>query len=1143
VSFLETVERARHFLERHRRVSLRALRREFGLDAETLAELSDELVQVQRVAVAEDEVLVWRGGESSASAASPPASPSAGRDPRVYTPKHLAEKILTSRSALEGERKQVTVLFADVRGSMDLAGLLDPEAWHGILDRFFTILNDGVHRFEGTVNQYTGDGIMALFGAPIAHEDHAQRACYAALHLQRELRRYADEMRLEHGLNFSVRMGLNSGEVVVGKIGDDLRMDYTAQGHTVGLAARMEQIAEAGKVLLTGHTANLVTGYFALRDLGETRIKGVSEPLHVFELEGVGRMRTRLEVSHARGFTKFVGRSNEMAALEAALERATSGNAQVVGVVAEAGTGKSRLCYEFAERCRGRGIPVYEAHGVAYGKTIPLLPVIEFFRGYFGITEQDTPRAARDKIAGRMVLLDEKLAEGLPVMFDLLGLTDPERPSSPLGPEELQRRFFDVTRRLGRARSDREPAVLLFEDLHWFDRASEKFVYHTVDVVAPGNRTLVLLNFRPEYHATWMQKSYYQQLALAPLSAGAIDALLHDLVGAGASVKALPRLIRERTGGNPFFIEEVVQALVEDGSLVGGRGAYRLVKPMEKVALPATVQALLGARIDRLESREKHLLQTAAVIGREFAEPVLKRVAELAEAELAESLGKLNAAEFIYEKALYPEPEYVFKHALTQEVAYHSVLGERRKVLHERVAQAIEVLFADSLEGHYGELAHHYALSDNRAKAVEYLHLAGEQAAERGANAEAVSNLTAALELLPTLPETAERDRKELGLQTMLAGVLVATKGWAALERERALERARDLGQRLGESLELGPVLTSLCQVYLQQGRLSAAGELAERTLRLAEDLEDPEFLAAAHYNVGEACLWTGELVRAHAHCERTIALCDPKEHRSVAWIGVDPWMLSTCALSLCEQFIGRPDQALRRILAAVGRLREDPSRLADLAVAQLIAALVHQLRREQHAARDLAEANLTLCSEQGFGEWLAWSRWIRGAALGELGQEEEGIREIVQGIEEYRSNGSTICLSWALGLLASVHGRIGQIDEAFGRLTEAFELVEQNGERFYEAELFRVKGELSLKSSAREEPPETCFRQAIAIARRQSTKFWELRATTSLARLLTEEGKREEARTLLAEIHGWFTEGLDTPDLKDAKALLEELS
>src|SRR5215831_800764 len=441
---------------------------------------------------------------------SPPRTP----DPRNYTPKHLAEKILTSRSALEGERKQVTVLFADVKGSMDLAEQVDPEEWHKVMDRFFAILSNGVHRFEGTINQFTGDGIMALFGAPIAHEDHAGRACFAALHLQHELRRYADEIRLKHGFGFSVRMGINSGEVVVGKIGDDLRMDYTAQGQTVGLAARMEQMADPGKALLTGRTAKLVSGYFQLRDLGETRVKGLNELLHVHELEGVGRVRTRFDVSRARGFTKFVGRQREMATLDAALEQAIAGNAQVVGVVAEPGTGKSRLCYEFAERCRARGIVVYEAHGLSHTKPVPFHPILELLRSVFRITEQDGNEATREKIAGRMLLLDETLADGLPLMFDFLGVPDPERPSPPLGPEARQRQLLDLIRRLSRARSAREPAVLLFEDLHWFDRASEEFIEKLAVEITPGNRTLMLLNFRPEYQAAWMRRSYYQQLPL-----------------------------------------------------------------------------------------------------------------------------------------------------------------------------------------------------------------------------------------------------------------------------------------------------------------------------------------------------------------------------------------------------------------------------------------------------------------------------------------------------------------------------------------------------------------------------------------------------------------------------------------------------
>src|SRR5881628_1232880 len=522
---------------------------------------------------------------SAAASAEPP------RAPRDYTPRHLAEKILGSRAALEGERKQVTVLFADVKGSMDLAEQLDPEEWHRIMDRFFHILAEGVHRFEGTVNQYTGDGIMALFGAPIAHEDHAQRACYAALHLSEALRRYAEELKRTKGLGFAVRMGINSGEVVVGTIGDDLRMDYTAQGHTVGLAARMEQLAGADRVYLTEHTAALVSGYLRLRDLGPFTVKGVRDPLRVYELEGTGSVRTKLDVSRARGFSRFVGRDAEIATLEAALTRAAAGDAQVVGVVAEAGLGKSRLCYEFVQRCRARRIPVDEAHGVAHGKMVPYLLVLEFLRGYFGIGEQDTAQVMREKIAGRLLLLDPALADALPLLLDFLGVPDPERPLPRLDPEVRQHRLFEAMKGLTHARSRREPGVNLFEDLHWIDGASEAFLANLVEAVA-GTRTLLVVSFRPEYDAAWMRRSYYQRLALPPLGPEAIAELLADRLGTDPSLEGLGDRIRTHTGGNPFFIEEIVQALAEAGSLAGTKGAYRLVRPVAKLTLPPTVQAV-----------------------------------------------------------------------------------------------------------------------------------------------------------------------------------------------------------------------------------------------------------------------------------------------------------------------------------------------------------------------------------------------------------------------------------------------------------------------------------------------------------------------------------------------------------------------
>ena len=440
-------------------------------------------------------------------------------DPRAHTPDYLAEKVRGSRSALQGERKQVTVLFADVTGSMDLAERIDPEEWRRIMEGFFAILCDGVHRFEGTVDKFTGDGIMAIFGAPIAHEDHAQRACYAALHLRDELTSYAAELRRNQGLNFSVRMGINSGEVVVGAIGDDLAMEYTAIGHTVGLAQRMESLAEPGKIYLTENTASLVGGYLALSDLGEFRVRGASAALGVQELTGMGGARGRLDVSRARGFSRFVGRADEMRTLESALERAIAGEPQVIGVVGEAGVGKSRLCHEFAQRVRARGTSVYQTGGQAHTKSVPLMPVLHYLRAYFDIIERDSDQTVRERIAGKLLLLDESFADDLPLIFDFLAVPDPERPAPRMDPEARQRQLMGVTKRLVRASSAREPAVSLFEDLHWIDPASEAFLANHIEAIR-GTRSLTIVNFRPEYQAPWMSMSYYRQIRLAPLGPG-----------------------------------------------------------------------------------------------------------------------------------------------------------------------------------------------------------------------------------------------------------------------------------------------------------------------------------------------------------------------------------------------------------------------------------------------------------------------------------------------------------------------------------------------------------------------------------------------------------------------------------------------
>ncbi len=713
--------------------------------------------------------------------------------PSAYTPKHLADKVLTSRGALEGEKKLVTILFADVKGSMDLAGQVDPEVWHAILDRFFEILSEGVHRFEGTINQYTGDGIMALFGAPIAHEDHTRRACYAALHLRDSLSEYALEQRRTRGLNFAVRMGINSGEVVVGKIGDDLRMDYTAQGLTVGLAQRMEQLAEPGRIYLTDHAARNAEGFFELDDMGEFNVKGVSGPMHVFDLQGLGRLRSRLEVSQARGFSTFVGRIDEMASLDAALKHTIGGIGQVVGVVGEAGVGKSRLCHEFIQKARANGVPVYESHCPAHGQAIPFLPILELWRNYFGVIERDTDEEARRKIAGTLVLLDNTLNESLPLLFDFLGVPDPTRPAPDLDPDARLRQLIAFTRRANKIRSDSEPSIIYIDDMHWIDPASDAFIGQFIETL-DQSRTMLLLNFRPEYQAAWSHKPYYQQLPVVPLGSEAIDQLVFELLGDDDTVKTLPTLIRKRTGGNPFFIEEVIQTLVESGTLEGGRGGYQLTTPVDALQIPETVRAILAARIDRLADETKHVLQTAAVIGKEFIEPVLREVVEVAVSELSTALQALQAAEFIYEQALYPVEEYTFKHPLTQEVALDTQLQERKRRIHAAVAQAIIGASANRLNENSALIAYHFEEAEEWRETAEWNSRAAKWVGDSDPVG-AARHWQKVLQVGRKAEPTGEMDRLRLRACTAIQAI----GGWRMGMTEEEVDAIHDEGVELAD--------------------------------------------------------------------------------------------------------------------------------------------------------------------------------------------------------------------------------------------------------------------------------------------------------------------------------------------------------
>jgi class 3 adenylate cyclase/predicted ATPase len=1048
-----------------------------------------------------------------------------------------------SPETLDGERKTVTALFADIKGSMELIEDLDPEEARRLVDPALKLMMDAVHRYEGYVAQSTGDGIFALFGAPVAHEDHPQRALHAARKMQEDLKRYADRLRERGQPPLLVRVGVNSGEVVVRSIQTgDAHTEYTPIGHSISLAARLQTLAAPGSVVIGERVKKFVEGYFQLKALGASRIKGVSEPVNVYEVTGLGPLRTRLQRSAGRGLTKFVGREREMEALKHAAEQAKSGHGQIVAAMAEPGVGKSRLFYEFKVTSQS-GWMVLETFSVSHGKASAYLPVIDLLRNYFRIAIEDDERTRREKVTGRVVALDRSLEDTLPYLFSLLGIVEGDDPLAQMDGQIKKRRTLEAIKRILLRESLNQPLMVIFEDLHWIDEHTQELLNLLADSIANA-KILLLMNYRPEYSHQWNSKTYYTQLRLDPLGKESAEEMLSALLGVGKDLLPLKWLIIERAEGTPFFMEEIVQALFED-RVLQRNGAVKLARSMNAVRVPATVQAVLASRIDRLSAEEKELLQTLTVLGREFPLGLVRRVTLKPDDELERMLSRLQAGEFIYEQPAAGDVEYTFKHALTQEVAYNALLVERRKPLHERTGLALEAMFAGRLDDHLDELAHHYSRSDNVAKAVEYLGRAGQQALQRSAYADAIRSLHAAIELLQRLPDNPGRIHQELRLQLAIGPALNAVKGFAAPEMERAYSRARELCERLGDSPELFPALFGLRINSLLRAQLRTAYELAEQLLRRAQSEQDPALLMFAHLALGDTSLWMGELLLAREHLEMAISLYDPERHRALAlrYGGMDArvWCLLLAAWTL--RVLGYPDQARERGKEA-RMLAQGLSNPFGLALAEYFVGILRQSQRETRAAQQTAEALMELSIEHGLTGYLALATRLRGWAMAEQGRHEEGIAQLQEGLAASRALGEELWRPYFLALLAEACKEAGRFDDGLSVLTEALAAADQHEIRVFEPEIHRLKGELLLKQNTMNAAEaQQCFRIAIETARRQSAKSWELRATTSLACLLAKQGCRNEARSMLADIYGWFTEGFDTADLKDAKVLLDELS
>jgi len=950
------------------------------------------------------------------------------------------------RTEADGERKQVTVLFADVKGSMDLAEQQDPEQWRGIMQGFFTILADEVHRFEGTVDKFTGDGIMAVFGAPVAHEDHARRACYAALRMLDDIAEYAAELRRRHGLSFSARIGINSGEVVAGTVGAAGDADYTAIGHTVGLAQRMEALAEPGKAYLTEAAAELARGFFELKDLGEFEIKGASRPVGVFELAGVGSARSRLDLSRERGFSRFVGREEEMGALEAALERAKATEGAAVGLVAEPGIGKSRLCHEFAERCRAQGIEVFECQAQAHGRDIPFMPVLQMLRSYFGIADSDPERIVREKIAGRALLLDPSFAEDLPVLFDFLGVPDPDRPLPQLSAEARNRALRGVVCKLIRAPRRRSTIVTIVEDLHWIDEASEVLLGELLGSVE-GTQTLAIVNFRPEYEAPWSGPAAFHQLSLQPLGPDDTRELLRDLAGEDPSLDGLADLIHERTAGNPFFIEEIVRELAEDGTLEGERGAYRLVRPVADTVVPASVQTVLAARIDRLDPRAKRLLQAASVAGKEVGDRTLARIAGEDSEALEPSLHELIDAGFLYEAELYPERVLAFRHPLTREVAYGSQLADQRGPLHAATAWALLEASPDRHDELAALVAHHLEEGGETREAARWSARAAFWAGHSQPR-EAQRLWRTVMELTAELEEDEETAALSVSSRLQLLD-LAWRLGMEREEEDRLKAEAEEIATRYGELRALALLRMSDARPGWPH-RADEWIEAGRDSIRIADESGDVHLRVAVRGACAYAYLCAGDFDAFESELDKTLELAGDDRSVGAGIVIGSPVAWAYSGKGLARRERGEPEAA-EELLNTALRISIEQGDPETASWTRSNLASLHALRGDVETGLAMARRNCELTEQLGdvFSRTLAvanlgWVQLKAGNAAAALHSLESAERTYLEAM----GNGGEM-ESWRAGLRAEALTGVGRVEDAMELAEGAAAVARERGMRW----------------------------------------------------------------------------------------------
>jgi TOMM system kinase/cyclase fusion protein len=1145
MTFEEILDQAIAMLQRRGRVAYRTLKRQFNLDDDALEDLKVEIIRAQRLAVDEDgEVLVWTGEAGAPPRAPVPPQPVPQADTRAGQPR----KDVPARAAPpspDAERRQLTVLFCDLADSTRLSSQLDPEELREVVRAYQATCAKVIARFEGHIAQYLGDGLLVYFGYPLAHEDDAQRAVRAGLGMVEALGQLNSRLKPERGVELAVRLGIHTGLVVVGEVGGDTRQEHLALGETPNLAARLQGLAAPNTVVISVATVPLLGGFFACQALGPHRLKGFAQPIEVYQVQYESTARSRLEAAGRTGLTPLVGREQEIRLLLERWAQVTDGVGQVVLLSGEAGIGKSRLVQVLTEHVAAEPQAwLTPCQCSPYYQNTALYPWIDVLeRVVLQFERDETPPQKLGKLEGFLVQYGLPLAEAVPLFAALLSLPlGADYAPLTVSPERQKQQTLQALLTILLRIAAQQPVLLVMEDLHWVDPSTLEFLSLLVDQ-GPTARILVLLTFRPDFSPPWTGRSHLTQVTLPRLPRRQAA----EMTGRVAHGKALPpevvAQVVAKTDGVPLFVEELTKMVLESGLLQERAERYELSRPLPPLAIPTTLHDSLMARLDRLAT-VKALAQLGATLGREFAYALLQAVSPWDEGTLQQGLHQLVAAEFLYQQGLPPRATYRFKHALIQDAAYQSLLRSTRQQYHQRIAQVLEAHFPETAETQPELLAHHCTEAGLTAQAIAYWQRAGEHARERSAPLEAIRHCTTGIALLTTLPETPARTQQAVSLHLALGAALQMAKGHAAPEVEQAYTQAYAWCQQVGETPALVPVLLGLWRYYFVRSQLHTARELGDTLLRLAQRTDDPALAVLAHYALGLTWFYLGALSAARQHLEEGIARDTPDQRRTPAFrLGLDPD--AGCHLYAAETLwvLGYPAQALARNREALA-LAHALAHPFSLAHALVHAAFVSQFRRDVPAVHEQAEATVALATAQGFPEWAALGICLRGWALALQGQGEAGLAQVRQGIAAVRATGAAFLVPYLCTLLADVADRLGQPADGLQALAEAHTLVEQHEERLWEAEICRLRGVVLLRQTMpQQEEAEAWVQRALDVARRQEAKSLELRAAMSLSRLWQQQGRQAEARELLAPVYGWFTEGFDTADLQEAKALLEALA